>query len=710
MSAYDLLSEPIKKYIWDKGWMKFTPIQEASIQKILSTEDNYILAAKTASGKTEAAFLPILSLYDLKKIGVQVLYISPLIALINDQFMRMDELCKYLDVKVTKWHGEANISQKNELLRNPKGIMLITPESLEAMFVNKPQNIKLLFHNLNFVVIDEIHSFIGSKRGIQLQSLLYRLSKINLDKTRYIALSATLGDYSIAKEFFGDSERTKVLLDKGKNLIQVEFKYFKSEDTSLPTELLNDLYEVTQNHKVLIFPNTRGRVEEVAVKLKRISKKKDGHEYYFAHHSSVDRDLREFIEEFAKTNKRYNFSISCTSTLELGIDIGSVDIVVQIDSTFSISSLIQRLGRSGRTTGQSNLILYATNPWSLLQSIACYELYKEDFIEPNGRLIKNYDLAIHQILSIVKEKSGIDRLKLIEIILQDYPLRDLEKEELEEIITSLIQEEILEEVDRDIIIGLKGDHIVNNKDFYSVFETQDNFKVFAGNRSIGELPLSPQLIPGENILLAANIWKILEVDEKTKKVFVVKALDGKKPVFFGSGGEIHAKVRLKMLEIIVNKLNFDYLDEKGLNALNELIQSFKYHDIKSLQLGRPLIERSTENELFTFTGTRINRTLDALIRFNGTKDYHYVESSSSFIFNKNIKDYKSYFNDLINSLSKFEELLYQDIITKPEVYNLGKWGGYLDSKFKTKLLMNNFFNIVETTEFLKKLDIIFSKV
>jgi len=381
MSAYDLLSEPIRKYVWDKGWRNFTPIQEAAIQQILSTEDNYILAAKTASGKTEAAFLPMLCQYDSNKSGVQILYISPLIALINDQFVRVDDLCKYLDIKVTKWHGEANISKKKELLRNPSGIMLITPESLESMFVNRPQDIKFLFSNLKFVVIDEIHSFMGSKRGIQLQSLLSRLLKVNTEnKCRYIGLSATLGDYNIAKGFFGNEENTKVLLDKSKNQIEAEFRYFKSETPVLSDKLISDIYDVTQNHKVLIFPNTRGRVEEIAVKLKRLSQKRNGHEYYFAHHSSIDRDLREFIEEFAKTNKRYNFCISCTSTLELGIDIGTVDIVMQVDSTYSITSLIQRLGRSGRTTGQSNLMLYATRPWSLLQAIACYELYKEEFI------------------------------------------------------------------------------------------------------------------------------------------------------------------------------------------------------------------------------------------------------------------------------------------------------------------------------------------
>jgi ATP-dependent Lhr-like helicase len=146
--SYNLLSEPIRKYIRDKGWEQLRPIQSAAIERIISTDDNYILASRTASGKTEAAFLPILSKVNFNETGVLVLYISPLIALINDQFYRIEELCKNLEVTVTKWHGEANKTLKDRLVKQPTGIVLITPESLEAMFVNKPFNVKHLFFKL----------------------------------------------------------------------------------------------------------------------------------------------------------------------------------------------------------------------------------------------------------------------------------------------------------------------------------------------------------------------------------------------------------------------------------------------------------------------------------------------------------------------------------------------------------------------------------
>lgn len=707
--SFDLLSEPIRKFIRDKGWEQLRPIQNAAISKILGSDENFILASRTASGKTEAAFLPILSKVNFNDSGVQVLYISPLIALINDQFHRVEELCKNLDVTVTKWHGEANKTLKDRLIKQPTGIVLITPESLEAMFVNKPFNVKQLFSNLKYVVIDEIHSFIGTDRGTQLKSILSRLQRVNSNSFSTVGLSATIGDYNEAKRFTGDELKTKVLLDRTAKEINALFRFFKNENEELPLELLKDLYIETKDNKVLIFPNSRGRAEEVAVKLKKISDRVKGHPNYFSHHSSVDREVREYVEYFAKNNKRHNFCISCTSTLELGIDIGSVDEVVQIDATHSIASLIQRVGRSGRKDGESsNLFLYATTQWTLLQSIACWLLYKESFIEPPEKNEKPYDILVHQALSITKGHSGILLIELIKQLKENSAFNLIEQSEIEEILQHLIEIDFLEKLQHEVIIGVDGEKVVNSREFYSVFKTEENFKVVNAGNTIGEIPFSPQIIEDENILLSAKIWKIKFVDHKAKKIEVIPAKDGKKPMFFGGGAVVHQKIREKMFEVLYSKTDYDFLDEPSFDEIEMMRKDFAVFDIRDLQSERPFLTADKHLQLFTFTGTRINRTIQLLLNIVGIKNT-LDDSSSSFDIEVPKQELISKWNYLSFPLTDIDTHISTLLETNPTLLDFSKWGIYLPKSYQIKLVRNKYFDIEQTKELLSKLELIHNK-
>lgn len=707
--SFDLLSEPIRKFIRDKGWEQLRPIQNAAISKILSSDENFILASRTASGKTEAAFLPILSKVNFNDSGVQVLYISPLIALINDQFYRVEELCKNLEVTVTKWHGEANKTQKERLIKQPTGIVLITPESLEAMFVNKPFNVRHLFSNLKYVVIDEIHSFIGTDRGIQLKSILSRLQRVNSNSFSIIGLSATMSEenkFMEVKEFTGNVDKTKILIDRTAKEINTVFRFFKNENEELPLELLKDLYIETKDNKVLIFPNSRGRVEEIAVKLKKISERVKGHSNYFSHHSSVDREIREYVEYFAKNNKRHNFCISCTSTLELGIDIGSVDEVVQIDATHSIASLIQRVGRSGRKDGESsNLFLYATNKWSLLQSIACWLLYKESFIEPPEKSEKPYDILVHQALSITKGHSGILLTELIKQLKENSAFTSIEQSEIEEILQHLIEIDFVEKLQHEVIIGVEGEKVVNSREFYSVFKTEENFKVVNAGNTIGEIPFSPQIIEDENILLSAKIWKIKFVDHKAKKIEVIPAKDGKKPMFFGGGAVVHQKIREKMFEILYSKTEYDFLDEPSFDEIEMMRKDFAVFDKKDLQSERPLLTAEKHLQLFTFTGTRINRTIQLLLNIAGIKNT-LDDSSSSFDIEVPKQKLISKWNYLSFPLTDIDTHISTLLETNPTLLDFSKWGIYLPKSYQIKLLRNKYFDIEQTKELVSKLELI----
>ncbi|KAA0129623.1 DEAD/DEAH box helicase [Chryseobacterium sp. SN22] len=706
MSAFDLLSEPIRKYIREQRWESLRKIQEAAIPRIMSTDLNYVLISRTASGKTEAAFLPILSKVNFREKGVKVLYISPLIALINDQFTRVEKLCEHLDVRVTKWHGEASKGRKDQLLKDPEGIVLITPESLEAMFVNKPYTVSHLFASLDYVVIDEIHSFLGSDRGVQLKSLLSRLQQINRDRFSIVGLSATVSDvnlYAELKEFLGHAENTKIIRDHTPKPINAVFRYFSGDPQELPIGLLKDLYVRTRDSKVLVFPNARGRVEEVAVKLKRLSERVGGHKNYFSHHSSVDKEVREYVEFFAKNAGVQNFCISCTSTLELGIDIGNVDEVVQIDATNSIASLIQRVGRSGRREGRaSNLYLYSTDRWSLLQSLACWLLYSEQYIEPIEVITKPYDVLLHQILSIIKGSSGLYLHELLAKINDNPTFENISEEETKEIVGHLQEIDFLEKLGHEYIIGVEGEKVVNNKDFYSLFHTPVFFKVSSQGVKIGELPLSPQIMEDENVYLSAKIWKIKYVDYEASKIEVVPAKDGKKPLFFGDAADTAHRIREKMMEILYSDEEYDFLDKEGMQILKEMRKEFSVFPITNLNDERPLLCSNEQTKFYSFAGSKINKTICFLLDQAGA-EYSHDDHSTVFICRP--PEQPPFINLATIRLTEDQitGALCETLKKNPALINLSKWGLYLPLKFQAEILKTKYYNFEGCFRFLEKI-------
>ncbi len=524
-----------------------------------------------------------------------------------------------------------------------------------------------------------------------------------------VGLSATIGDYDEAKRFTGNALKTKVLLDRTAKEITAIFRYYKNEEEELPLDLLKDLYLTTKDNKVLIFPNSRGRAEEVAVKLKKISERVKGHPNYFSHHSSVDREVREYVEYFAKNNNLQNFCISCTSTLELGIDIGSVDKIVQIDATHSISSLIQRVGRSGRKEGEiSSLFLYATNEWSLLQSIACWLLYKDGFIEPPQTNEKPYDILVHQALSITKGYSGIKLNELIKQLKENFSFDRIEVSEIEAILNNLIKIDFLEKLQHEVIIGIEGEKVVNNKEFYSVFKTEENFKVVNAGNTIGEIPFSPQILEDENILLSARVWKIKFVDLKSKQIIVVPTHDGKKPMFFGVGGAIHPRIREKMFEVLYSKERYDFLDQKSFDEIEKLRRDFSVFHIDDLKTERPLLITEKQLQFFTFTGTRINRTIQFLLNIAGIKNI-LDDSTSSFEIDTSKQELIKKWNTLSNHLINIDTALATLLQASPALLEFSKWGIYLPEEFQVKLLKDKYFDFENAEEFLVRIRLVESK-
>ncbi|MFD2787519.1 DEAD/DEAH box helicase [Hymenobacter rubripertinctus] len=702
--AFHLLAEPIRRYVRDQRWQELRPIQAAAIQHILADDDNYILASRTASGKTEAAFLPILSKVDFGRPGVRVLYVSPLIALINDQFQRVEALCQYLAVPVTKWHGESSRADKKRLLAQPQGIVLITPESLEAMFVHSPSSVTTLFASLDYLVIDEIHSFLGTDRGLQLQSLLGRLRRVSRTRPAVVGLSATIGDYAEAKRFTGEAARTKVLLDRAGKELLTRFRYFAADrhGADLPLDLLKDLYKQTSHSKALIFPNTRGLAEVVAVKLRLISDRVHGHPHYFSHHSSVHKEVREYVEHFAKNNQRQPFCIACTSTLELGIDIGSVDKVVQIDAAQSVASLIQRVGRSGRRDGAaSELLLYATNAWSLVQSLACWLLYQEGFVEPLRAARHPYDLLLHQALSIVKERAGIGRIALLKELLDNSLFEEIAPAAAHEILDELLRIGWLEALGPELIIGVEGEFTVNSREFFSVFKTESVFKVVHAGKTVGEIPYSIQVQEQENLFLAARTWRITNIDMAAKRIEVVPARDGKRPAFSGGGGTVHPRIREKMLAILAATDEYPELDEPSRLALRGLRQQFAGRPWPAqMTHERPALLKESGLVFYTFTGTKINRSLAFLLR-QLEVEFIFDERASSFGLGVAAPLLPALFEQLRLFALDVDFHLHDALTQNPALMDFAKWGARLPAHLQVAVLKERYFDFAGAAGFLR---------
>lgn len=696
MNSFDLLQRDIRKYIYDQGWDALRGIQEASIKQVTNTDHNLILAAPTASGKTEAAFLPAINSIEDWSSGLKIIYISPLIALINDQFNRILELCDYIDVPVTSWHGEASRSKKTQLLNHPSGILLITPESIEAMLALRPGEAKGLFKETEWIIVDEIHGFLENNRGLQLKSLLERIKGYMEKDPRFIGMSATLNreDYKEVKKFFISDRKTDVLLDSSKNPLVASKKYYQSNMKKESRQALEEIYSYSQRESMLVFPNSRGEVERLAVGLIKLGKEKASDTKYFAHHSSVSKDMRLTAERFAKESKGQLFTICCTSTLELGIDIGTVDSIVQYNAPHSVSSLAQRLGRGGRSTRENRLHFISTDPWSLLQGLSAISLYEEGLLERYNPIIKPYDVFAHQIISILLEKSGISIDKLKSLNKEFKSFSDIGDDDYLKLLNHLIDKKYIEILENEAITGLETEGLLRGSEFFIHFETQDNFLVYSDQKKIGEIPLSPTVQTGVNIYLSAQVWKIKEIDLKGKKIYVNRAVDGNAPMFLGSGGDITSEIRKRMEEILRDEnlwINYDGQIIKVLSQLaNENLRNNKFN----------WVEKNDEIGLRTFQGTKVNRTLQLLLNILDKHIKYKLEDKESLIIGPNIK--KDIIRIIDRDISEREVCKYlKDNPELVEVYlSSNKYRNLLPEDLKIKYIINNKLDLRGTRDYL----------
>lgn len=636
MEAFDLLNKKIQKVIYEMKWESFRPIQNEAIIHMITSPSDLILSAPTAGGKTEAAFLPIISqIADNGKNSVKILYVSPLKALINDQFDRVEELCRHIDFPITKWHGDASQSKKTALLKNPAGILLITPESIEALFLNKKEKLEALFNQLEYIVIDEVHSFIGNERGTQLKSLICRLEDALAIHPYKIALSATISNLSdIAAWLNPGNPRSVKIINAAETLkkdilgiIKCYRKVPEHTGTNGKTfsPLKQDLFNVITKGKNLIFANAKATLEEYCDAMKQIAKEKNFAQNFYIHHGSLAKNIREECEDLLKTQS--NIAVFCSSTLELGIDIGKIERVIFLAPPFSVSSMIQRIGRSGRkkNTNREFRFFIEENSiddagckapaWTdkfrteLVQCIALIECMLEGFIEPLDTTTFDYSTFVHQILSYLGQTGGAAASQIYQTIGERSFNAWFSKKDFIDILQQLNAEDIIYQLpDNTITLARAGEKIVENYEFYSAFIKQKEWKVLCNGKEIGQISGDNLLFlkNGGTFLLAGKSWELVEIKNESQ-IILVKEAAGKKSITFNGGTQnIHRTIQQKMLEIYETNFIPTYLSKNSIDILQEGFDNYK-----------TCVAAPDSNILPVLEGSRIRNTIALLLKYSG---------------------------------------------------------------------------------------------
>lgn len=629
-SAFERYAPFIQQYIYRKRWEDLRQVQVEACEAILDTDCHVLITSGTASGKTEAAFFPILTqLAERPSRSIGVMYIGPLKALINDQFERLSDLLAEREIPVWPWHGETPLSVRERALRQARGILQITPESLEAMLMRRPEDAVRLLCDLRFVVIDEIHALMGTDRGLQVLCLLTRLERLTHCAPRRIGLSATLSDDAAATAFLcAGTARTALVAgtQTGKRTIRlyVESEWLPEDEREAEAVVgraMRGLYDACHRQKCLIFTNSRSEAETTIADLKSIARERGEPDIFRVHHGSVAASTRRETETALRESSGPAVA-AATLTLELGIDIGDLDATVQLGAPQSCASFVQRLGRSGRRTGVSQMMFLHWNrlrdgglldqiPWTLLQSIAVIQLYLEErWVEPFIMKAKPFSLLIQQTLSILMSQGETRPSDLARSVLTLPAFSGrVTQEEYRLLLRHLVSEDILLRLDDGgIIVGNKGERLTNQYTFYAAFRGEEGWQVFCRDREIGTVDQRPE--PGEPFALSGQCWQATDVDEDHRRVYAIPAKTRKAASWRGSHGEIHPRIAQRIRDLLRDDAVPAYLGEQAAAHLAMARRLMREHGLLEHEW---LLEGDTLS-LLPWCGTKILRSMEALLK------------------------------------------------------------------------------------------------
>ena len=718
-----LLDERIQRWIWQAGWTELKDAQERAIPVILSGNQDVIIAAATASGKTEAAFLPILTrLLSEQNSGSCVIYISPLKALINDQWRRLEGLCETLEIPVTPWHGDISAGKKHKFKKAPVGCLLITPESLESLLMSNGHALHELFGGLRYLVIDEFHVFIGSERGKQLQSLMNRIDIVLKCFTPRIALSATLGDMDKAAEFLRPNAVIPAIVINS-TLASQDIKLFlkgfieapltisvndtNEEFISRSTQAIGDyLFKVLRGSNNLVFPNRRVNVELYTTLLRTACEELGIRNEFYPHHGNLAKEIREETEAALKAQD-YPATAICTTTLEMGIDIGSVKSIAQIGSAPSVASLRQRLGRSGRR-GEAAILrcLIVENKLSpeslypdllranLVQAIAQIRLLLNKWYEPPKIEGMNLSTLIQQLLSLIAQYSGVTAASAWTALCGSGVFANVSKQDFSQLLRALAKNDILIQTQTGLLLhGQKGEKIVNHYSFYAAFSSDVEFQIIHSDKKLGTVPLSQPIEKGSYLIFSGKYWQVQFMDIEANKIFVIPALRGDLLLFEGDGIAVDDGVRQEMHQVLTETTLIPFLDTIAGKLLQEARATFYKMGLTS----RVILVNADNVRLFFWRGDRVMNTVVLMLEqvgFRAKNAQLYIEITTS-----NPEILFDSLRDLASLPPPEPTVLVKNIMNKW----LEKWDMLLPAELLAKNYASHTLDVIGAHEAIKKI-------
>ena len=614
MTGFDQLHPSIRHHIVNTlGWPQLRPLQEQAIEPVMAGEHGLFLAP-TAGGKTEAAVFPVFSAMATQNWRpLSVLYLAPLRALLNNLFPRLEAYGGFVGRRVGIWHGDTGQGERARIISDPPDLLLTTPESLEAMLISRRVNQDWLLANVRTVVIDEVHAFASADRGWHLLAVLERLTRIAGRDLQRLGLSATVGNPDALLEWMcGSSGKARRVANPPADVLaepEVTLDYVGSLDNAATV-----ISRLHRGEKRLVFVDSRRRVEELGVALRARDTE------IFVSHGSLSREERNRSEK--AFSEARDCVIVATSTLELGIDIGDLDRVIQIDSPPTVAGFLQRMGRTGRRSGASrNALILATTPRTLLTAAAILRLWVTGFVEPAEPPVLPVHLIAQQLLALTLQEAdrGLGRSTWQEWLGDPPVLGPAVMNYAEELLAHLQTGEWLHEDTGLLSPGRAAEATVGRRNFLeltSVFVADPLVLVRQGRTEIGQVPdvaitaafATKEGVPA--ILLAGRTWRIKSVDWR-RRIAQAEPADQKASVRFPGIAQPLSYEICQSMAAVLDDAPLESVDftERAVTALEQLRS-----ELRGARPGRTLLlSAANGTRWYTFAGLRANLELAARV-------------------------------------------------------------------------------------------------